>query len=84
VAQRDLRHPAGAEGPWFVDDRWIDCDAARQPPPGVFPVFPHDLGDGVHRLGHNALDSFSAHAYLVMRDDVADADRYAEHFDASV
>jgi hypothetical protein len=164
VARRDLRHPAGAQGSWFVDDRCIDCDAARQvapgliarnpgdgvsvfirqpqtddeiamawravlvcptrsvghetirqPPPGVFP---HDLGDGVHRLGHNALDSFGAHAYLVVRDganvmvdaprwtrqlldpitalggidlvllthrdDVADADRYAEHFGASV
>jgi glyoxylase-like metal-dependent hydrolase (beta-lactamase superfamily II) len=164
VARRDLRHPAGADGPWFVDDRCIDCDAARhvapglivrnpgdgvsvftrqpttdedvamawravlvcptrsvghetvrQPPPGVFP---HDLGDGVHRLGHNALSSFGAHSYLVVRDganvmvdapawtrrlldpiaalggidavllthrdDVADADRYAEHFGASV
>jgi hypothetical protein len=114
VARRDQRHPAGAEGPWFVDDRCIDCDAARQvapgliarnpgdgvsvftrqpetaeevemawravlvcptrsvghetlrqPPPGVYP---HDLGDGVHRLGHNARDSFGAHSYLVVRD----------------
>jgi hypothetical protein len=164
VARRDQRHPAGAAGPWFVDDRCIDCDAARQvapgliarnpgdgvsvftrqpetaeevemawravlvcptrsvghetvrqPPPGVYP---HDLGDGVHRLGHNARDSFGAHSYLVARgggnvlvdaprwtrrlldpiaalggidlvllthrDDVADADRYAEHFGAPV
>ena len=164
MARRDMRHPAGAPGSWFVDDRCIDCDAARhvapgliarnpddgvsvfvrqpeteqdlamawravlvcptrsvghetihQPPPGVFP---HDLGDGVHRLGHNAQSSFGAHSYLVVRDDanlmidaprwtrqlldpiaalggvdvvllthrddVADADRYAEHFGASV
>jgi glyoxylase-like metal-dependent hydrolase (beta-lactamase superfamily II) len=114
VARLDQRHPAGADGPWFVDDRCIDCDASRQvapglivrnpadgvsvfarqpatgaevamawravlvcptrsvghetvrqPPPGVFP---HDLGDGVHRLGHNAESSFGAHAYLVVRD----------------
>jgi len=159
-----MRHPAGAPGPWFVDDRCIDCDAARhvapgliarnpsdgvsvftrqpateeevamawravlvcptrsvghesirQPPPGVFP---HDLGDDVHRLGHNAESSFGAHSYLVVRDganlmvdaprwtrqlvepieelggidvvllthrdDVADADRYADHFGADV
>lgn len=163
MARQDMRHPAGAPGPWYVDDRCIDCDAARhvapglivrnpgdgvsvfthqpetdeeiamawravlvcptrsvghetihQPPPGVFP---HDLGDGVHRLGHNARSSFGAHSYLVARDganvmvdaprwtrqlldpiaalggidvvllthrdDVADADRYAEHFGAS-
>lgn len=82
------------------------------------PVFPEDLGDGVHRLGHNARSSFGAHAYLAVRpggnvmvdaprwtrevagpleelggvthvllshrDDVADADRYAEHFGARV
>lgn len=164
MARRDMRHPAGAEGPWFVDERCIDCDAARhvaegliarnpgdgvsvftrqpttndelsmawravlvcptssvgheklrQPPPGVFP---HHLGDGVHRLGYNARESFGAHSYLVVRDngnvmidaprwtralldpiaalggidvvalthrdDVADAERYAEHFGASV
>lgn len=164
VARADQRHPAGADGPWFVDQRCIDCDASRQvapdlivrnpgdgvsifarqpateaeiamawravlvcptrsvgheairqPPPGVFP---HDLGDGVHRLGHNAESSFGAHSYLVARDghnlmidaprwtrqllgpiaelggidavllthrdDVADADRYADHFGASV
>ena len=164
MARRDQRHPGGAPGPWFVDGRCIDCDAARhvapglivrnpsdgvslfvrqpateeevamawravlvcptrsvghetirQPPPGVFP---HDLGDGVHRLGFNATDSFGAHSYLVVReqgnllvdaprwtrqlldpisrlggvdhvllthrDDVADADRYADHFGARV
>ena len=161
MARVDRRHPDGADGPWFVDDRCIDCDASRQvapglvvrgadgnsvfvrqpstdaevamawraalvcptrsvghetnrqPPPGVFP---HDLGDGVHRLGHNARQSFGAHSYLVARDgdnllvdaprwtrqllepiaalggidvvllthrdDVADADRYAQHFGA--
>lgn len=161
MARVDRRHPGGAEGPWFVDERCIDCDASRQvapglvvrapdgnavfarqpstddevamawravlvcptrsvghetirqPPPGVYP---HDLGDGVHRLGHNARASFGAHSYLVVRDganllvdaprwtrqlldpvaalggidvvllthrdDVADAERYAEHFDA--
>ncbi len=80
------------------------------------PVFPHDLGDGVYRLGHNARSSFGAHSYLVRctsanlmidaprwtrevvgpledlggithlllshRDDIADAERYAEHFGA--
>ncbi len=82
------------------------------------PVFPHDLGDGVHRLGHNSRSSFGAHSYLVRRpggnlmidaprwtrevadpvaelggidhillshrDDIADADRYAERFGARV
>jgi glyoxylase-like metal-dependent hydrolase (beta-lactamase superfamily II) len=82
------------------------------------PVYPHDLGDGVHRLGHNSKSSYGAHSYLVCRpkgnlmvdaprwtrdvvgpiedlggldhvllshrDDVADADRYAEHFGARV
>ena len=82
------------------------------------PVFPHDLGNGVFRLGHNARSSFGAHSYLVTRpvgnvmidsprwtrevyeplddrgglatillshrDDVADADRYAERFGAEV
>jgi glyoxylase-like metal-dependent hydrolase (beta-lactamase superfamily II) len=114
VARADQRHPEGAPGPWFVDQRCIDCDAARQvapglivrnpddgvsvfahqpttdeevamawravlvcptrsvghenlrrPPPGVYP---HHLGDGVHRLGHNARDSFGAHSYLVVRE----------------
>lgn len=81
-------------------------------------VFPDDLGDGVHRLGHNSTSSFGAHSYLARRpggnlmfdaprwahevagpveelgglahillshrDDVAEADRYAEHFGARV
>jgi hypothetical protein len=164
VARRDMRHPAGADGPWFVDERCIDCVAARQVAPGLIVrnpddgvsvfarqpatdaevamawravlvcptrsvghetirqppagVFPHHLGGGVHRLGHNARASFGAHSYLVVRDganlmvdaprwtrtlveeiarlggvdlvllthrdDVADADRYAAHFGASV
>ncbi|NNF53070.1 MAG: MBL fold metallo-hydrolase [Acidimicrobiales bacterium] len=87
----------------------------RRPP---VPVFPHDLGDDVYRLGHNAKSSFGAHSYFVRRatgnlmidaprwtrevtrpienlgglahillshrDDVADADRYADHFGARV
>ncbi|WP_370327563.1 MBL fold metallo-hydrolase [Euzebya sp.] len=114
MARLDQRHPAGAPGPWFVDERCIDCDAARHVAPGLIvrnpddgvsvfarqptteaevamawravlvcptrsvghetsrqppaDVFPHDLGDGVHRLGHNALESFGAHSYLVVRD----------------
>lgn len=114
VARIGDRHPAGAPGPWFVDDRCIDCDAARHVAPGLIernpadgvsyfvrqpvtpeeldmawravevcptrsvghvevrrppkPSFPHDLGDGVHRLGHNAESSFGAHSYLVVRD----------------
>lgn len=147
-----------------MDDRCIDCDAARHVAPGLIarnpgdgvsffvrqpetpeevrmawlavevcptrsvghvalrrpgtPVFPQDLSDGVFRLGHNSRDSFGAHSYLVVRpdmnlmvdsprwtrqvvesveglggidvvllthrDDVADADRYAEHFGADV
>lgn len=104
----------GAAGPWFVDRRCIDCDAARHVAPGLIErnpadgvsyfvrqpetedevemawravevcptrsvghvelrrpprrVFPHALGDGVHRLGHNARSSFGAHSYLVVRD----------------
>jgi hypothetical protein len=37
-------HPAGVEGPWFVDDRCIDCDAARHVAPGLIVRNP---GDGV-------------------------------------
>ena len=44
MARRDLRHPAGVDGPWFVDDRCIDCDAARQVAPGLIARNP---GDGV-------------------------------------
>ncbi len=167
MARLDARHPAGAPGPWFVDDRCIDCDAARHVAPGLIernpgdgvsffvrqpetaeeiemawravlvcptrsvgheterrppnPVFPQPLGDDVYRLGHNSRDSFGAHSYLVARpaerggnlmidaprwtrevagplaemggvdhillshrDDVADADRYADTFGARV
>lgn len=168
MARLSDRHPGGAPGPWFVDTRCIDCDAARHVAPGLIernpadgvslfvrqpqtaeeiemawravevcptrsvghetlrrpshPAFPHDLGDGVFRLGHNAESSFGAHSYLVQRtadghaanlmvdaprwtrdvyepvavlggvqhvllshrDDVADAERYAQHFGASV
>ena len=45
--------------------RSIGNTEIRQPPPGVYP---HDLGDGVHRLGHNAQAAFGAHSYLVVRD----------------
>ncbi|MDH3299188.1 MAG: MBL fold metallo-hydrolase [Acidimicrobiia bacterium] len=167
MARLDARHPAGALGPWFVDDRCIDCDAARHVAPGLIErnpgdgvsyfvrqpetdeeidmawravlicptrsvgheterrpprqVFPQPLGDDVYRLGHNARNSFGAHSYLAVRpanrggnlmidaprwtrevagplaglggvdhillshrDDVADAERYAEAFDAQV
>ncbi|MCB1028000.1 MAG: MBL fold metallo-hydrolase [Microthrixaceae bacterium] len=158
------RHPSGAPGPWFVDDRCIGCGASRHVAPGLIkanpgdgvsyferqpvteaelemawravmvcptrsvghetlkrppePVFPQSLDDGVYRLGHNARDSFGAHSYLVVRDganlmvdaprwtrevvdpverlggidhillshrdDVADAERYADRFGARV
>lgn len=32
-------------------------------------VFPHDLGDHVYRLGHNARSSYGAHSYFVQRAD---------------
>ena len=44
MARLDARHDAGAPGPWFVDDRCIDCDAARQVAPGLIDRHP---GDGV-------------------------------------
>ncbi len=44
MARLDARHPAGAPGPWFVDDRCIDCDAARHVAPGLIERNP---GDGV-------------------------------------
>jgi glyoxylase-like metal-dependent hydrolase (beta-lactamase superfamily II) len=44
MARLDARHPAGAPGPWFVDDRCIDCDAARHVAPGLIARNP---GDGV-------------------------------------
>ena len=44
MARLDARHPAGAPGPWFVDDRCIDCDAARHVAPGLIE---RNAGDGV-------------------------------------
>ncbi len=44
MARLQDRHPAGAPGPWFVDTRCIDCDAARQVAPGLIGRNP---GDGV-------------------------------------
>ena len=164
MARRAARHPDGVPGPWFVDTRCIDCDAARHVAPGLIirnptdgvslftrqpetpeeiemawravmvcptrsvghetlrqpeaPVFPQPLGDGVYRLGHNARSSFGAHSYVAVRsqgnlmvdaprwtrevaeplealggvdhillshrDDVAGAEKYAEHFGATV
>lgn len=36
MAKEQRRHLANAEGPWFVDDSCIDCDASRQCAPGLF------------------------------------------------
>lgn len=36
MAKEQRRHIANAEGPWFVDDSCIDCDASRQCAPGLF------------------------------------------------
>lgn len=157
------RHPDNAPGDWFVDDRCVACDVARQhapdliistssgqsviirqpaspdeemtlwraalacptrsigttshrhAPPGVFPL---RVAPGVFLCGSNDLRSFGAHAWfipqahdpflvdaphwdrtlvraiedaggighvlLTHRDDIADAQRYAEHFGARV
>lgn len=157
------KHPENASGDWYVDDRCIACDVARQhapeliastsggqsvitrqpaspeeemtlwraalacptrsigtasrrpAPPGVFP---QQVAPGVFLCGANDLRSFGAHAWFVPhardaflvdaphwnrvivraiedaggidhillthRDDIADAQRYAEHFDARV
>ncbi len=157
------RHPENAPGDWYVDDRCIACDVARQhapelitttsggqsiitrqpanpeeemslwraalacptrsigtasrrhAPPGVFP---QQVAPGVFLCGANDLRSFGAHAWFVPqardpflvdsphwnraivravedaggvdhvllthRDDIADAQRYAEYFDARV
>lgn len=99
--------------------RSVGHETMRRP---KHPALPHDLGDGVFRLGHNAESSFGAHAYFVQRtvqgqsvnlmidsprwtrevhepvnalgglqhillthwDDVADAERYAQHFGSKV
>lgn len=44
--------------------RSVGNEAVGRPYPRLYP---HDLGDGVHRLGHNARSSFGAHSYLVVR-----------------
>jgi glyoxylase-like metal-dependent hydrolase (beta-lactamase superfamily II) len=163
VARLADRHPGNAPGDWYVDDRCIACDVARQhapdhittidggqsivtrqpanpdeemklwraalacptrsigttsrrhAPPGVFPL---QVAPGVFLCGHNDVRSFGAHAWFVPqahdpflvdaphwnrtlvqaiedaggidhvllthRDDIADAQRYAEHFGARV
>jgi glyoxylase-like metal-dependent hydrolase (beta-lactamase superfamily II) len=157
------RHPENAPGDWYVDDRCIACDVARQHAPDLIAstgggmsiitrqpanpdeemalwraalacptrsigtvshrqaptgVFPLEVAPGVFLCGYNDLRSFGAHAWLVPRahdpflvdaphwnrslvraiedaggidhvllthrDDIADARRYAEHFDARV
>ena len=159
----DKAHPDNAAGPWYVDQRCIRCDAARNWAPELIDadaagrsyiarqpvdpeqeaalwraavacptqsignldhraapprVFPYRLADGVMALGHNARSSFGAHSFLAQRpggnlmidspryhrplaksvaalggiahillthrDDVADADRWAERYGARV
>src|SRR5688500_7995041 len=41
MARPDLRHPGNVDGPWYVDDRCIDCGTCRDLAPDVFV----DLGD---------------------------------------
>lgn len=155
-------HPANVDGPWFVDQRCIDCDAVRQVAPHLFDrvdrqsvvsrqpgdhdeerdmwraalacptnsvrrdpprprprdLYPDEFADGVYYCGYNAEDSFGANAFLAVRpqgnvlvdsprfvrplveriealggiehvllthrDDVADAERYAQRFGAEV
>jgi glyoxylase-like metal-dependent hydrolase (beta-lactamase superfamily II)/ferredoxin len=36
VARPALRHPANAEGSWYVDERCIDCGTCRDIAPGIF------------------------------------------------
>lgn len=160
MARLDQRHPANADGEWFVDTRCIDCDTCRELTPAVFgdvggqsvvlaqpPVddaaawraalacptqsigtrtrtprpqglYPLELDDGVYYCGHNSPDSYGANAFLVVRpegnllvdsprftrqlaepidalggldhvllthrDDVADAEQWAERFGARV
>ena len=156
------RNPESADGDWFVDQRCIDCGAARHVAPGLIVsrgdhsvfarqpstpeevhqawlaaelcptrsvrtesrlrppanVYPHALADDVYLCGHNARSSYGAHSYFVQRtggnllfdspqftrkliapfeamggiakillshrDDVADADKFAKHFEAEV
>lgn len=163
MARLAERHPGNAPGDWYVDDRCVACDVARQHAPDLITatdggqsvitrqpatpgeemalwraalacptrsigttsrrtapprVFPMQVAPGVFLCGHNDLRSFGAHAWLVPqardpflvdaphwnrtlaraiedvggidhvllthRDDIADAQRYAEHFDARV
>ncbi len=42
MARTDLRHPANAEGDWFVDTRCIDCGTCRDIAPQIFGA----RGDG--------------------------------------
>ncbi|MGI9606772.1 MAG: 4Fe-4S domain-containing protein, partial [Acidimicrobiales bacterium] len=42
MARIEDRHPAGAPGDWFVDNRCFDCDAARQVAPGLIERNPND------------------------------------------
>ncbi len=164
MARPDLRHPANADGAWFVDERCIDCGTCRDLAPDVFvdigdrsvvasqpspseegqawlaaqacptqsigttdrsrprpgPLYPHELAPGLFDLGYCSPDSFGASSYLLVReggaescmvdspryaeglarriealggvahvllthrDDVADADRWAERFGARV
>ncbi|MGH3401716.1 MAG: 4Fe-4S domain-containing protein [Streptosporangiaceae bacterium] len=163
MARLAKRHPDNAPGDWYVDDRCIDCDVARQHAPNLIAstgdrksivirqpatpdeelalwraalacptrsigtmsrrhapagVFPMQVAPGVFLCGHNDLRTFAAHAWFVSqahhpfmvdaphwnrtlvqaiedaggidhvllthRDDIADAQRYAEHFDARV
>lgn len=45
--------------------RSVGNEEIKRPYPKAFP---HNLGDGVYRLGHNASSSFGAHSYLIQRD----------------
>ena len=45
--------------------RSVGNETLTRPYPALYP---HDLGDRVHRLGHNARSSFGAHSYLVVRE----------------
>src|SRR6476469_5308675 len=38
MARAALRHPANAPGPWFVDERCIDCGTCREVAPELFGV----------------------------------------------
>jgi glyoxylase-like metal-dependent hydrolase (beta-lactamase superfamily II)/ferredoxin len=56
--------------------RSIGTVSRRRPPPGVFPWA---LTDGISVCGHNSMDSFGAHSYLVERPDgnvLIDSPRY--------